>query len=209
MNLHALFKKCLNTVYTHVENDASYAVEVKNHTLNLFFEWSNGKTDWLNNLDFPAKPYKHMGTRMWFAHRGFLRVWKSIEPYVQSYIKDPKIKRIVICGYSHGAAIAMLCHEYCWYNRPDLVGAIEGYGFGCPRVYWGVRTKKMKSRWNGFHVIRNLNDIVTHVPPALFGYKHMGEMIEVGEHGKYSPIDAHRWQNIDEELKKYEDEKIH
>ena len=59
-------------------------------------------------------------------------------------------------------------------------------------------------RWERFTVIRNVDDIVTHVPPAIWGYSHVGSMIKIGEKGKYSPVDAHRPENIMAELRQRE-----
>jgi hypothetical protein len=141
-----------------------------------------------------------MGRAVWFAHRGFLKVWKSIEPHIEPLVKDETVKHITVVGYSHGAALAVFCHEYVWYHRPDLRDNLYGCGFGCPRVFWGIKTKQIKRRWERFAVIRNIDDIVTHVPPFLFGFSHVGAMIEVGQKGKYNSIDAHRPQNILAEL---------
>lgn len=192
-----LFKRCVNAPYNHVENDGDYFYEVKNNTLYLYFQCSNGKEDWKNNLDFPAKPYSDMGVK-WYCHRGFLRVWKSIKPYIKEAVADPSIKSICVVGYSHGAAIATLAHEYCWFNRPDIRDNIEGYGFGCPRCYWGFKVKKaLKERWKNFYPVRNLNDLVTHVPPVIFGFRHVNKVKELScpelktEHGHGQAIDAH------------------
>lgn len=203
MKLAELFRKCLNAKYIHVENAGDYAVERRGNTLYIYLECSNGKQDWKNNLDFPAKPYKRMGKIAWFAHRGFVRVWKSVEPYLAPYVNDPTIQQIITVGYSHGAALTVLCHEYIWYSRPDLRDTIEGYGFGCPRVLWGVKTSSLAQRWERFTVIRNIDDMVTHVPPAILGFSHVGKMLEVGEKGKYSAVDAHRPENITTELINY------
>ena len=203
MNLVQLFQKCVNAEYVHVENSGDYYVEQDGSTLYIFLECSNGREDWKNNFDFPAKPYKRMGKTVWFAHRGFLKVWKSIENYIKPYIMNPEVKKIITVGYSHGAAIAVLCHEYIWYNRPDLHESIEGYGFGCPRVFWGLRLKHITNRWSRFTVIRNIDDIVTHVPPAIFGYSHMGALQEIGSEDKYSPVNAHRPENIAHELEHF------
>ncbi len=200
MRLSTLFYRCVNIKYTQVENGADYALERFGSTLYIYFEPSNGCIDWKNNLDFPAKPYRRMDDSVWFAHRGFLKVWRSIEAHISNDIKDPTVTKIVIVGYSHGAAVAALCHEYVWYNRPDLREVIEGYGFGCPRVLWGLNGEKVRRRWDGFYVIRNINDIVTHLPPALLGYSHAGELIEIGAPGLYSAVDAHRPENILTEL---------
>ena len=183
-----LYEKILSVEYTHLEESASFAFEREGDTLHIYFEMSNGKTDWKNNFDFPAKPYRNMKNK-WFAHRGFLKVWKIIEPHLQAEICDLTVKKIVIGGYSHGAAIALLCHEYCRYNRPDA--DVKGFGFGCPRVVWGFMRKAVKQRFEGFTIIRNGCDIVTHVPPALFGYRHAGNILKIGRNQGYKPIQSH------------------
>lgn len=207
MNLLKLYKSCLNAKYKTVENQGDYAIKRADNTLYLFFEWSDGKEDWRNNFDFPAKPYKDMG-KTWYCHRGFLKVWKSIEPYLKDAIMDKTVKRVYIVGYSHGGAIATLCHEYVWYNRPDLRDNLIGYGFGCPRVYFGwTIDKELKQRWEHFHPVRNLNDIVTFVPPVLFGFRHVNKVLKIGEKGvfalrknKLACVDAHRPENYTKSL---------
>ena len=197
--------QCVKIPYQTVGVAASYALKRENETLYLFFEGSNGEHDWKSNLDFPAKPYKRMNETVWFAHRGFLKVWKEIEPYLAADIADPYFKKIVIAGYSHGGALAALCHEYAWFHRPDLrKGGIEGYGFGAPRVFWGVKSARLKMRWEKFTVIRNVDDLVTHLPPAFLGFTHVGKLLKIGKKGKYSRVEAHYADNILKELRLYE-----
>ena len=158
--------------------------------------------DWKNNFDFPTKPYKDMEVS-WSCHRGFLRVWKSIEPYLEEVINDMTISQIYVVGYSHGAAIASLCHEYVWYHRPDLRdNGLEGFGFGCPRVYWGFMKKSLKERWKHFHPVRNCSDIVTYAPPAWLGYIHVNKVYKLKNkivkyrHGKnIKSVDSHYEDN--------------
>lgn len=208
MKLSTLFYNLTHISYQHAKNGLDYATRRMGDTLYIYFQHSRGKLDWKNNLDFPAKPYKSMKcggspfSSIWFAHRGFLSVWKSAEEQLKSYILDTGIRKIVISGYSHGAAIAVLCHEYVWYNRPDLRGSLEGYGFGCPRVIWGIKTKCHRERWARFYVIKNIDDIVTHVPPFIFGFFHIGNMVKIGKCGQYSKIRAHFPDKYIEELTK-------
>jgi len=204
MELYQLFSTCLKIPYAQVGISANYALKREKDVLYIFFQGSKGKTDWKNNLSFPAKPYKRMGKTIWFAHRGFLRVWKEIEPFLADDISDKAFRKIVIVGYSHGGALAMLCQEYVWYHRPDLRGFIEGYAFGAPRVFWGIKTYNLKKRWQGFTVIRNLDDAVTHLPPVFLGYSHVGVMLKIGKKGSYTPIEAHESKNILKELFIYE-----
>lgn len=211
MKLADLYKRCINAKYTTVENKGDYAIEREGETLYLLFEGSDSFEDWKNNFSFPARPYSEMGVT-WLCHKGFLKVWKSIKPYVQDAIMDQAVKHIVVIGYSHGAAIATLCHEYVWFNRPDLRDELEGYGFGSPRCFWGwFMSKKLKQRWENFHIIRNINDIVTHLPPFLFGFRHVNKVIKVGKKGKIasditkiSRVDAHMPDNYIYSLEEYD-----
>ena len=185
MNLLKSFMNCLEIedCYIHVENGGDFFLRRECDTLKIFFEWSDGAEDWLNNFRFlaiPRKPYKHMRS-VWFCHRGFFKVWKSIKPYICKDILDPDIHKIEIVGYSHGAAIALLCYEYCKYHRPDI--EVSGVGFGAPRVFWGYVPKEVKERCKGFIAVRNGVDIVTHLPPALFGYHHISKVMRIGKHG--------------------------
>lgn len=191
MKLFTLFEKCITLPYIDVEAQASFAVEQAGSLLCLYFEPSHGAVDWKNNLDFPARAY---GT--WFAHRGFVRVWCAAEKHLAPQILDPKVRQVRIAGYSHGAALAVLCHEYIRFHRPEV--RVESWGFGCPRVVWGIPPR---GRWEGFTVVRNRDDLVTHLPPAAMGYRHVGKMLEIGERGRYSAIDAHRPENYLRELK--------
>lgn len=181
-----LFEQVLAAPYIHLEGGASYYAERRGGVLRLLFEGSNGRLDWCNNFDFPAKPYRDMADR-WYAHRGFLRVWKEIEPHLADLIADPTVAAVEVAGYSHGAAIALLCHEYVRFHRPDVV--ILGIGYGCPRVVWGWMPKRVRERFKDFFVIRNGDDLVTHVPPSLFGYRHAGLLVEIGH--SVDPIKDH------------------
>ena len=57
-------------------------------------------------------------------------------------------------------------------------------------------------------VVRNIDDIVTHLPPKILGFTHVGKMLEIGKRGKYSSVDAHRPENIMRELLEYEKREI-
>lgn len=178
--LYNRFHHCVYAKYTHVENDASFALdkfdEGSFNRIYINFQGSETDTDWKNNFDFPINPYRDMENK-WYCHRGFLKVWKSAEPYLADAILDPTTKEIRITGYSHGAALALLCYEYVKFHRPDV--SVTGVGFGCPRVVWGKPKEAVMKRFEGFLVVRNGKDIVTHVPPAIIGYRHVGNMLKL------------------------------
>lgn len=189
-----LFRKCLRAAYISTAKNGNYAIEVEGDTLYLLFQWSKGFWDWVHNFLFPARPYKRMSC-LWFCHRGFLKIWKAMRDEIEAYVKEllsnnPDVKKIVCVGYSHGGALALFATEDMEYLYGERL-TVEGYGFGAPRVIWGYVPKAVKNRLQAFQVIRNIPDIVTQLPPCLFGFRHVATPLKIGERGKYSPIKAH------------------
>ncbi|MBO5670789.1 MAG: hypothetical protein J6S41_04505, partial [Clostridia bacterium] len=138
------------------------------------------------------------------CHPGFLKVWKSAEPYIAEILRETAAKRITVSGYSHGGALAVLCHEYVWFTAPERRTSLTGIGFGAPRVLWRIPgTLWPRERWTNFTVVRNIDDVVTHLPPALLGYRHAGKLLTIGEAGRYSAIDAHRPEAYERSLREY------
>lgn len=222
-NILTLFQMCDHGVsYETAGNCVNYAFveegEELHRTLYIFFQGSSEKTDWIRNFLFRKKPYKDMKIP-YRVHRGFLKAWKEVEDIVINKITEKdefgcyrvnRYQKVVVVGYSHGAALAALCHECVWFNRPDLRdGGLIGCGFEAPRVYgWFCVKKELKERWNTFHVVRTNNDIVTHMPPWIFGYCHVGTLINI--HGDTSLINnklpkcfkSHFPQVVEDALKK-------
>ncbi len=194
VNLHRLFARCLHATYRAAAAGADYAIQETGGVLYLLFEHSRGSEDWKSNLNFPARAYDTGGAR-WYVHRGFLRVWKAIraeiEEQVATAVVGGHIQQICIIGYSHGAALCGLCTEDMAYLYGGRL-PVCGYGFGCPRFIWGPLPGGVQERFEHFTVIRNLPDAVTYLPPAIFGYHHVGRLLEIGQTDAYSPIDAHR-----------------
>ena len=186
MKTSKLFHNCAYDVpYETVGNDVNYAFVEKKNTLYIYFQGSNSVTDWIRNFLFRKRPYKDMKIP-YRVHRGFLKAWKEVEDIVINKILEEennefKWKHIVVVGYSHGGALAAFCHECVWFYRRDLRdGGLIGYGFEAPRIYASFKVRKeLEERWENFFVIRNGSDIVTHCPPAIFGYTHVGSIINI------------------------------
>lgn len=187
MRLIEIFERCLHAHYRQA-GGVHFAVERAGETLWLFFEHSRDLQDWLYNLDFPVQPYRRMGDQRWYCHRGFLKAWRQVEPFVAAALAARPCRKIITAGYSHGAALAVLCHEYLWFHRPKLRPMLASYGFACPRVIWG---RAPQERWAGFTVICNRGDPVSHLPPAALGYRHVGRRITVGEKGARLRVRSH------------------
>lgn len=198
MLLSQLFYNCAYDVpYEQVGDSVNYAFvkDTNRKILYIYFQGSNSITDWVRNFMFPAKPYKDMEVK-YRVHRGFLAAWKEVEDIIIREVSKPVWKQIVVVGYSHGAALAGLCHECVWFHRPDLrEKGLEGYGFEAPRFYAGFHVKKkLKERWKTFTVIRTNNDIVTHCPPKLFGFTHVGTILKIK--GDTSLVHNKQWKCV-------------
>jgi hypothetical protein len=155
--------------------DTQYWITERDDDVILSFQGSVSKQDWLHNFDFFAKAYKDQPIT-WFAHRGFLKLWKAVKDQILAEVKSVlKGRKLIITGYSHGAALAVLAHEF--FNWHGL--APKTYAFGSPRVLW-MPSKKIKERFADCLVIRRKGDIVTHIPPRLLGYQHPA-ILEIGQ----------------------------
>ena len=184
--LSKLFSECAWEVsYKTVGDSVNYAFLTEGNNLYIYFQGSSQISDWVRNFLFPKKPYKDMKIT-YRVHRGFLAAWKEVEDIIIKKITEKenneyKWKHITVVGYSHGGALAGFCHECVWYYRPDLrENGLEGYGFEAPRFFGSFKVKKeLKERWEKFTVIRTNNDLVTHCPPAIFGFCHVGKLLKM------------------------------
>ena len=158
----------------------------------------------LEYFNIPTAPYKDM-LKKWRVHGGFRKAWDDVRDDIEGQVAEilaiyhTEIKKIVCVGYSHGAALAVLCTEDMEYLYGDAY-EVSGYGFGTPRVLWGIVPKEVKHRLRNFTSVRNIPDIVTHVPPMVFGFRNAGKLVKVGKKGKYNPIKAHYPSAYIEEL---------
>ena len=194
MKLSKMFHRCAYDVgYSTVGHDVNYAFVEEEGALYIYFQGSSSTMDWIRNFLFDKQPYKDMAIP-YRVHRGFLAAWKEVEDLVIAKITEKvgdeyRYKKIITVGYSHGGALAAFCHECVWYHRPDIRDQIEGYGFEAPRIYAGWRVKPaLRERWERFKIIRDNNDIVTHCPPVIFCYTHVGDIIKV--HGDVKLVDG-------------------
>ena len=233
MSLGDLFYNCAYTIkYQQAGDSVNYAFVEDRDVLYIYFQGSNSITDWVRNFLFGKKPYKDMKIP-YKVHRGFLAAWKEVEDIIIAKITEKKRKRyynsfedthyykeaykfnkIIVVGYSHGGALAAFCHECVWYWRPDLrQNGLVGYGFEAPRMYAGWKVKKeLKERWKTFTIIRTNNDIVTHCPPSIFKFCHVGDILKVKGDTSLAPkkwylpkcVKSHYPEVVYDALKKYE-----
>ncbi len=121
--------------------------------------------------------------KVWFvkrtrAHAGFVKKFRSIFPIIAKRIDKWEDNRwdgtgkIIFRGYSKGGALATLAYITFAHMEPNT----ELICFGNPRV---VSRNPIKD----LDVVRAYlpGDIVTNLPPWLFGYRHVGEKTRLGK----------------------------
>lgn len=146
----------------------------------ITFRGSDSSKDWLTNLTFWKKtiPYDNTDTKI-RVHTGFINAYKTpaVRENILAAITDG-IHYIKISGHSQGAALSVLCAVDIQYNYPDR--DIEVTLFGCPRVGNRAFMLSYNKRVDKTIRVENGNDIVTKVPFAFMGYRHVGAKIHVG-----------------------------
>jgi hypothetical protein len=176
-----LFRECnKDEVFQQYSAHVNVGFQEHGDTLLILFEPSDGRVDWRHNFAFFRKPYEEMEAP-YYVHGGFLKCWKVVKDDVRARLHAKKWKHVVIAGYSHGGALALLAHECAWFELPELRdGRIITVAFEAPRIYGGWRVKEeLKERWAGAWVIRNNRDIVTHMPPRALGFSDVGELAQI------------------------------
>jgi hypothetical protein len=164
--------------------DAEVSLGINNGVLWITFAGSDTAKDWIHNFMFWKRPYKRMPV-VWLAHAGFVKLWKLCEPVVEKYLVEHKGEYdwINIRGYSHGAALATLCHEFVMFHiqAGDILGnvLVDTFTVAGPRVFSLFGYKYPAERCKNIVRVVYGNDCVPRLPFACMLYKHVGDVIEV------------------------------
>lgn len=159
-------------------DDTQYRIEDHGNYAVVVFQGSVSKRDWENNFAFWVKPYRDMPKR-WYAHAGFVRAYKAVRNEIIAALVGKE--HVIVTGYSHGAALATMLHEDLVFNNPGFQG-VHTVTFGGPRVVW-MSKKVRQERFKTLYRVAHARDIVTMLPPWLFGYIHVGGAMKFGEAG--------------------------
>jgi hypothetical protein len=181
----ALFDACQQGPWTRSGDDVWYRLEEHDDGLLLLFPGTPDEHGWLHDFDVAIDMYKGMGTPF-RVHRGFARLWQSVHrEVIARIIASGPAEGLTIAGYSQGAALATLAHEDIGYNLPHL--PVATHAFASPRLLW-MPAKAIRKRFMALTRWSVRGDLVTLVPPAWAGYRHVG-----GEDNKLGPFALPWW----------------
>lgn len=173
----ALF--CTGKTYVS-KSGTEFCVNVDGGNVTIVFRGTDSKSEWASNLRFCGKkvPYGNYESAI-RVHTGFIDTYNcdEVRKKIHSLIPEAPC-RIIVTGHSRGAALAVLCAVDLQYNFPGK--NVEAYLFGCPRVGNRAFSLSYNKRVSKTLRIENGNDIVTKLPPAIFGFRHVGARLHTG-----------------------------
>ena len=113
-------------------------------------------------------------------HYGFRNAYfcDSFRTKLKEKIRERGAARIYFTGHSLGGAMALLAalDFRCTDPKPEIWVVT----FGAPRIGNRAFRKFFDEKILECVQVRNANDAVTKLPPALFGYRHVGSAWHVG-----------------------------
>ena len=136
------------------------------------------------------------------AHRGFLDKYHSIRPEVLARVEATETPKIRLIGHSGGAAMVGIAFMDLRHRYPQI--EIDAVTYGMVRVFNHHGQEWFEPYRNEFLRIVNGRDPFPNIPPALFGYRHVGRLIRIGRRPWYkifSSYDHYRgYQHVLEEM---------
>ena len=180
-SLYSLLLEESQATYIYPTEGCGYYTRICGSTLYIFFCCEKYERSLLKEFFYHPAPYKNMEKR-WRCHYGALKIWKAILPYIKEQLLSDKIKGINISGFGYGGAVAMLCHEYVYFNRPKLRAYIFGSAFGSPKVFYGRLQYGLAMRWKSFVFVNGISDPIVK-SPRILGYRRVGKQLTIGKAG--------------------------
>lgn len=178
------------------KTDTQGFTALSSDTLYIVWRGSSSPKDFLKDAQVKKVNFVQPGEKV---HNGFYTAFESVKEDLYSSInfilskKLDKIKSVVICGHSLGAALTVISSYMICKDFPQIAHLVKNVTIGCPRV--GNST--FKDNYNKLvpKSIRIVNDkdLVTRIPKI--GYTHINEGITLNEKGEvitYSLINPFR-----------------
>lgn len=141
----------------------AYCVEAGGYHF-VIFQGSCAPEDTLLDLDFFPKKDESLS-----MHRGFHKAFNYLWPELQNLIDKIDPEKLILCGHSLGGALAYILSTKVKYHSL--------YTFGAPRVVFNAGNTECK---NIYRYV-NCSDAVPTLPPAVFGFKHIGQLIFIDD----------------------------
>ena len=176
-----IFEKPWN--YREPIGDTELYYNINNGTLELCFMGSNDLKlswkDWAYNFAFWRWFRKDSQGKIFSVHWGLYKKWLLIKKFIFSLIVHHKPTKIIITGYSQGAALATYCHR----DFVDEFGGLQPHTViaGNPKCFGIIGLKRQRKVCESIVSYMNGNDVVTKIPFFMF---HVGQIKLIGKKRK-------------------------
>lgn len=156
------------------------------------------KADWLTDANSGVQ---NSLSKKW-VHAGFNRVFKELQPQIQSYFSGKSPSVIHCVGHSLGGALATLSADWL---VSENIAKTKLYTFGCPRVGFKPFAERLTMQIgnNNMFRVHHDNDFVSLVP--IWPFVHVpqpGTTACIENHG-FNTFSAHKMTNYYTSLKGY------
>ena len=163
---------------TFFEKDGTQAYQFDNQYDRVIACRGTEPNEW-NDIRADADAAVVLAETVGKVHRGFKYEVDDLWPMLEQALVSSK-NPLWFCGHSLGGAMATICGTRCFLSHIDP-NPEQLFTFGSPRV--GDNRYVNHVKLEHFRFVNN-NDIVTRVPPLLFGYRHCGSEIYINRNGK-------------------------
>ena len=171
------------------KTDIQCFLRINQDIATVVFRGSDSKKDWQTDSKFwkTTVPYGNYSSKI-RVHSGFINAYKSpnIRIKIQKCLNSFDIQKVHLTGHSYGAALAILCAVDLEYNFPKK--DYEVVVFGCPRVGNNAFRKSYNLRVFKTLRVENSGDVVTKIPFAFLGYRHVGAKLHIGKNTRFLPF---------------------
>jgi len=164
----------------------------------IYFRGTDSILDWVRNLtfnliSFKVTPYKEKGVnRKIKVHNGFYKSYRTVRDFLHKKVMESDAKEILVHGMSKGAALTTLCALDIQYNFPEKEVGI--FPTASPRVGNKHFVESFNRRLPDCPSVEYASDIITLLPPRIFGYQHVGVRYHVGPERKWWKT-SKKWHN--------------
>jgi triacylglycerol lipase len=152
------------------------------NVLYIMFRATDEQLDWWNHLlFFPAGiPYNNEDSKV-KIHMGWLSEYKRVQirTFIHNKVNSFKGNKVVCVGSSYGAALATICAVDIQYNFFDK--EVCCVALSSPKVGNKAFTSSFNKRVPKSLMAFNGNDIVVEMPPAIFGFDHIANVVHFGK----------------------------
>lgn len=168
--------------HEHPETNTQVLFIEERDTLYVVFRGSQfriSETDRRHNtMIVRRRPEIEAFSRSVRTHMGFTEKYHAVRDAVLSRARTSTARRIMTVGHSAGGALAILAFADFLTHEPDRISHAVTYGM--PRLLNRAGARELSSYQNRIVRVINGADPVPRVPAALFGYRHVGTVIQIG-----------------------------